>query len=384
MNDITKREDRIGMYLVHKLKPYVFAEFSEEYIKKIKAPDSIKGVPIPLRKEDLQKFAGGAGVSGNIIAENMAFVMGCDPKFKYTTQYREFLLKVFNYKIYEGMLKKGRDAAENEDFIYACIQFRATLVMKPDYLHGMYSYARVCREMYMGSDDPEYVGRFKAESLEFFELITEIHPRFAQSYYYLGYAYLNMGLYGKANAAWRMFLKKSRNSKDVKEIKERLNQIKEPMEIEEGCNLVLRGSYSQGKEVLEKYLDSQFKTWWPLHYYLGVIYSQEGKEKEAITSFETVLSKNPAHLETMEELVAIYSTLENKEKAEKYKKKIEIVKRDLVSIEESRETSLEKKRGKSLDTNKIVEEKAESKITAAEKNKENKKESKEKRFKKLN
>ncbi len=383
MNDITKREDRIGMYLIDKLKPYVFAEFSEEYIKKIKAPESIKGVPIPLRKEDLQTFAGGSGVSGNIIAENMAFVMGCDPKFKYATEYREFLLKIFNYKIYEGMLKKGRDAAEKEDYIYACIQFRASLVMKPDYLHGMYSYARVCRAMYMENSDPEYVGRFKAESLDFFEIITEVHPRFAQSYYYLGYAYLNMGLYGKADATWKLFLKKSRNSKDVKEIKERIKQIKDPIAIEEGCNLVLRGSYSQGKEILEKYLDSQFKTWWPLHYYLGVIYCHEGREKDAIIAFETVLTKNPAHIETMEELEEIYNSLGNREKAEKYRKKIEIVKKDLLTREESGNIVREKKKEKLLVSSKKIEEK--TKVDEFKKNDcESKEKRKEKRFNKLN
>ena len=42
--------------------------------------------------------------------------------------------------------------------------------MKPDYLHAMYSYARACRAMYLDSGNEEYVGRFKAEALDYFEL----------------------------------------------------------------------------------------------------------------------------------------------------------------------------------------------------------------------
>ncbi len=45
--------------------------------------------------------------------------------------------------------------------------------------------------MYLASQNEEYVGRFKAEALEWFEILTEVHPKFAQGYYYLGYAYLN-------------------------------------------------------------------------------------------------------------------------------------------------------------------------------------------------
>ncbi len=375
--NITEREDRIGRYLKDQLKPFVFAEFSQEYMKKAKIENIVEGVPIPLRKEDLQIFAGGSGVSGKVIAENMAYVMGCDPHFKYNNQYREFLLKVFNHKIYEGMLKKGRDAAEKEEYIYACIQFRATLVMKPDYLHGMYSYARVCRSLYLEGDDPEFIGRFKAEALDYFEMLTEVHPRFGMAYYYLGYAYLNMGLYAKTEATWKIFLKKSRNGKDSKEIKERLEQIKEPIKIEEGCNLVLRGSFKQGREVLEGFLNTRFDDWWPLHYYLGVCYEEDGETDKAIKAFEFVLKKNPAHMETIAEMTRVYQALGDKEMYEKYSKKLEIVKKNL-------EEEVADNRVNKADQEEKLEQKSkartEKKVNEAKKNSE---EEKQPRFKKI-
>ena len=327
--DVKIREDRIGKYFKKYTKQFVFDEFSKSYLAKVGKglPELMKGVPIPLRKEDIKEFAGGEGIHALHLAENMTWIMGIDPHFEYTEKYVAFLNALYNRKIAEGILKKGRNAAEQEDYDKACIYFRATLCMDPTYLHGMYSYARVCRAMYLASDNEEYIGRFKAEALEYFELLTEIHPRFAQAYYYLGYAYLNMGLYVKAQITWENFLKASYNSKDRKEIKERLTQIADPVEIEQGTNLVLAGSFRQGLAVLEPFMATQFKTWWPLSYYLGVCYSRLGEQEKALDSFLNVLKMNASHFETMEELADLYAAIGDTEKEEKYRKKIELVRK---------------------------------------------------------
>ncbi|MBN7774229.1 tetratricopeptide repeat protein [Clostridium aminobutyricum] len=329
--DIRKRPDRVGLYLKKYGSNFVFDEFSDAFLEKTGTKDLMKGVPIPLRQEDLEAFQGGEGLSTLHIAENMAWIMGIDPKFKYTEHYIAFLLKLYNYKIYEGILKEGRDAAEKEDFDSACIHFRATLCMKPDYLHGMYSYARVCREMYLKSTDEEYIGRFKAESIDYFELITEEHPNFAQAYYYLGYAYINMGLYTKAELAWKNFIDKSHNSQDRKEIKERMKQIADPIMIEKGCNDVMAGRYEYGLAILEPFLKTQFKTWWPLSYYLGVAHLALGDKKEAVTSFKRVLTINGSHLESMQALADIYASDGDRDNEVKYRKKIELVQENLKS-----------------------------------------------------
>lgn len=329
--DIRKRPDRVGQYLKKYLSGFVFDEFSDSFLEKTGTKELMKGIPIPLRQEDMEAFQGGEGLKTLHIAENIAWVMGIDPKFKYTEHYIAFLLKLYNYKIYEGMLKEGRDAAEKEDFDNACIHFRATLCMKPDYLHGMYSYARVCREMYLKGSNEEYIGRFKAESIDYFELITEEHPTFAQAYYYLGYAYVNMGLYTKADIAWNNFMQKSHNSQDRKEIKDRLKQIADPIAIETGCNDVTAGRYEFGIRTLEPYLQTQFKTWWPLSYYLGVAHLALGDKKEAVTSFKRVLTINGSHLESMQELADIYASDGDRENELKYKNKIKIVQENLKS-----------------------------------------------------
>ena len=233
-SDIQLREDRIGRYFRKYLNKFVFVEFSEEFIAQSKAGDLLKGVPVPLRKKEVKDFAGGKGINFLVLAENMAWVMGCDPHFKHTKDYCAILHKLYNKKLTEGMLKEGRDAAEQGEMDNACIHFRAALCMQFDYMHAMYSYARACRVMYENSRNEEYVGRFKAESLEWFELLTETHPRFAMGYYYLGYSYLNMGLYGKAQLAWKSFLRFTKNNKDRREINKRLQQIADPGGVPDG------------------------------------------------------------------------------------------------------------------------------------------------------
>jgi tetratricopeptide (TPR) repeat protein len=324
--DIQIREDRIGRYFKKHLSRFIFAEFSKEYMAKGGMEELMTGVPIPLRKADLEVFAGGAGIKPNHLAANMAWIMGIDPHFQYTPQYVKFLNKVFNYKIMEGMLKTGRDAAEEGNYEEACIHFRATLCMNPEYLHGMYSYARCCREMYSASNNEEYIGRFKAESLDFFELTTEAHPRHAQSFYYLGYAYLNIGLYTKAQLAWNRFLGFTKSAKDRKEINNRLKQIKEPVIIEQAINEISAGRFAQGVDVLEHYLKSEFDNWWPLHYYLGLGYLNMGQRKDAVNAFKRALEKNGSHIDSMESLADIFKESGDKEEEQKYRKKIAIVK----------------------------------------------------------
>ncbi|MDO4394192.1 MAG: hypothetical protein Q4C80_07245 [Bacillota bacterium] len=324
-SDIQLREDRVGKYFRKYINKFVFVEFSDEFLKKSKSGNIMKGVPVPLRKKEVKAFAGGEGVEMLVLAENMAWVMGCDPHFKYTQQYCEFLTKGYGKKMVEGILKKGRDAAEQGEMDQACIMFRACLCMQYDYLHAMYSYARALRVMYMSSRNEEYVGRFKAEALDWLELLTETHPRFAMGFYYLGYAYLNMGLYAKTVATWNSFLKFTKNNKDRKEIKSRIQQISDPVKIEEGCNDIMAGRYVDGINTLELYTKTQYNDWWPLHYYLGVGYQMVGDVKAAVTEFKKVLSMNGSHIETMKELLSIYEAQGDKDNVNKFAKKIELI-----------------------------------------------------------
>jgi len=210
---------------------------------------------------------------------------------------------------------------------------RAALCISPENLLAMYGYAMACRGLYLAeqeknADDAlsaEYIGRFKAESLELFERITVIHPKHSRAHYYLGYGYLNMGLYLKAKLAFEEFVRLTAHPGAREEVRSRILQIMEPVRIEEGCNAVLSGRYELGIEILEPYLKTQYKDWWPLSYYLGLSREKTGEPEKAEACYKRVLQLYPSHVETMQALENLYAEAGEPEKAEKYRKKAELV-----------------------------------------------------------
>jgi tetratricopeptide (TPR) repeat protein len=320
------RPDRVKKYLTKHLDNFIFDEFSDTYLKNAKLTDFMKGVPVPLRKEDLEAFVSEKGLDVKIIGENMARVIGVDPVFKHAKAYIKFLERIMGKRACELLAKEGRREAMDEKYDPSLIHFRAGLVMDPTDMACMYGYARTCRALYERSDDEDYIGDFKAEAFEYFEMLTEIHPRYAYGWYYLGYMYLNMGLYQKAHLAWDSFLPLPRNSsKDRREIRNRMKQIQLPMQIEKGYNAVLAGRWTEGVNILEPFTESAYKEWWPLWYYLGEGYLNTGRREQAKEAFTEALRFNASHIDSMRELVGIYETEDNAAMVKKYSDKIDLV-----------------------------------------------------------
>lgn len=385
-----RKEDRIGCYLLPHVEEFVFDELSDSYLDRAGIADILMGVPIPIRKTAM------TGLTTLDIARNMAFVIGCDPNFDYTENYIAYILRVFGKKFAEGLVGDGVDAAQKNDYDYACIQFRAAMQIDPENVDALYCYGRACKDSYELGEDEEFVGRYKAEALEAFEQVTIRRPDFAEGFYFLGYGYVNLGLYMKAKLTWEEYMrltepdvnaagsdeasaapdeapadsdeasaapdeasaaaKREQTRKLREEIRMRLDSLKEPVEIEKGYNMVLSGRYAEGIEKLSEYKEGKFADWWPLWYYLGVAYNQlseiearsrigsDGSEtgeacegdgnivngrdfaQKAAEHFLHVLKLSPSNIETMEELVGLYRRLGDTEKADKYERKIRVVK----------------------------------------------------------
>ncbi len=353
-SNIRFRPDRIGKYFRKHLGDFVFSELSEEYTFRAGVSSAMRGVPVPMRKEDIKTFSENRGISPARLGENMAWVIGCDPHFKHAQSYVTFLRTVFDDRFREGITMRAETLASGGDLEGACVYYRAALCISPRDADAMYGYARVCRDMYLDdpeSKDEEYVGLFKAESLDWFELLTVIHPDFPQPYYYLGFAYLNLGLYTKASLAWEAYLEKSEaeeagetdaegngiqaeamseerreaREKDRAEIRSRLEELREPTEIEIGCNFVASGRFEQGLRILLPYADSKYKEWWPMSYYIGVAYARTGEPERAAEMFKRVLAADPSNVYSMLELAELYGQLGNSEQSEKYRRKAEVV-----------------------------------------------------------
>ncbi len=310
---------RLDGYFKGRLKDTAFVELSLGALGGL-----LDGVPVPLSAKDVRDSAG-KGIDAGRLAKNMIYVIGCDPAFPYVNSYIGFIKRAFNDKLIRMICSDGLGSLVDGKAKEACIFFRAALQLDPDDADAMYGYARACRDVYAESEDDTEIGNFKAESIDYFEKLTLEHPEVAEGHYYLGYGYMNMGLYVKAEIAFRTYLKLMPEGEEADEVRERLAQLRDPVEIEKGCNEVIAGRYENGIEALEKYLDTGAKTWWPLHYYLGVAYRMTGDDEQAAERFRNVLRLNASNVETMDELADIYAKSGDKELEEKYRKKAALV-----------------------------------------------------------
>lgn len=362
-----EEKDRIGRYLVPHLDEIVFDELSDAYLAKAGIADILTDVPVPLRKSEL------GGISTLTIAKCMAFVIGCDPEFKYKENYVSYIVRTFGEKFADALIAEGVEAADaKNDYDYACIMFRAAMQINPENAGAYYCYGRACKDAYetaaadlgVTEDAEEFVGRFKAEALEAFEVATLKDSTLAEAYYFLGYAYVNMGLYVKSKLTWEEYMKLTEEAASIdetdekmqeesfaerikelrqirKEIAARLESLEKPVEIEKGYNLVISGRYEEGIAALSEYKESEFASWWPLWFYLGTAYAELGENEEAVSCFTEVLKYSPSHIETMEELVKLYEKLGDEEKAKKYADKAEIVRDNMEKDRQLAEENLQ-------------------------------------------
>jgi tetratricopeptide (TPR) repeat protein len=343
---------------------FLFDELTEAYISRQSLDIGfMRGVPVPFRKAGAAPEAaeGGAtgegaapgglpqGVAASEMAMNVAEALGIAPGFPYAAAYAEFLKRLLGDGAVAYLTGIAGAEAEAGELERACAHFRAALCLAPDDLAAMYGYARACRDMYLRGGNADYVGSFKAESNEFFELLALRHEEFPEAHYYLGYAYLNLGLYQKAHLSWKRFLKLSggegrvgpegtaaeaseggepaarRLAKEREEVTERLRQLTVPIEIERGCNAVLSGRLEEGAAALEPHLAGKYEDWWPLRYYLGMAYKGLGRDEDAVGMFKGVLRRKPSHVGAMEELAALYDGLGDAAMSGKYRQKAALV-----------------------------------------------------------
>ena len=350
-----EQKDRIGQYLIPQLDEIIFDELSDAYLERAGLADILTGIPVPLRKNELGK------ITTLTIAKAMAYVIGCDPQFKHKDSYIAYINRMFEDRFTDALIAEGVEvSADKQAYTYACILFRAAMILEPDNASAYYCYGRACKDIYESAGEKlensaeaeEFIGRFKAEALEAFEVATLKDPELADAFYFLGYAYVNMGLYVKAQLTWKEYMrlteaeanidqtdekladpKYEEHIKELKEIRKeiagRLETLEEPVKIEEGYNLVISGKYEEGIAALEPYKNSQYASWWPLWFYLGTAHAELENDTEAIDCYKNVLKYSPSNTDAMEELVKLYERAGDTQNIEKYQRKIEIIKENI-------------------------------------------------------
>lgn len=323
------REDKLCKYLESNSKDFLFDEFSEDYLEE-KGLDFLKGIAVPFRASDMVDL-NSKGIDPSSIVDNMAMVIGSNTKFPYANQYMKFMAVFFNEHLIDVYCSNGANELVSQNFRIACAYYRMALILDEKNLMAMFGYACTCREWYLsleGEDDvAELITILKAEATEYYEWLIIEHPEFAPAYYYLGFAYLNAALYSKAQFIWNRFIELSEDETkpEVQEIKTRVDELTDPAKIEEGVNKLTTGDIEGGLKILEPYVDSQYGTWWPLHFYLAAAYRELGHIEEAIEGFKKVLSLDASNYDACQALSELFEELNDEQNHTKYAKKCEII-----------------------------------------------------------
>ena len=349
MYDLMK--SRITPYLTERYKEtFLFDTLAAGYWEKEPRLAFMKGVPVPFKADDFKAFREG-GLSIAKMGENMLFVTGMDPAFPYARSYADYIRVCFAVKVREAFLHDAADATAKGDLLRACVLFRGVLALASDDSDGengaylcdaMFGLAGACSEMSRKLEEPAHMdetdeesrareekcGQFKAEAMELYETMTFRFPEFAPAWYRLGYCYLNMGLYAKTDLCFKKFLALAdpeRQAEEIKEINERRDQLADPITIEQGCNAIIAGRAAEGIALLEPYRESQFRNWWPMHFYLAQAYVDMDRPDDAVASYREVLRISPSNLEALMGLSDLYEALGNAELADKYRRKYRLL-----------------------------------------------------------
>lgn len=322
------KTDLFKEYLEGEIKDFLFSELDPSFLA---ANDLafLENIPVPIKKDDLKDFTEN-GLSTTKLADNMAFVIGADNSFKYCSYYIRFFKKLFNDNIVNVFISKAEALLSSSEYRKAMCYLRAAKLLDPTGLNAMFCYANGCRIWYQsmeGEDFTELISTLKSEANLYFAQTTNMYPEFAPAWYFLAYAYLNSGSYTKAELAFNHYLKQSEGQpeEDIKEVNERLADLKDPVIIEHGRDLLMAGNAQEAIEILSVYTEGKYSRWWPLYFYLGAGYEQLGNDLAAIENYRNVLKYNPSNYDAMISLSELYQKTGQEELAGKYSEKAKII-----------------------------------------------------------
>ncbi len=316
---------QVKKYFVKLLEDFRFQELDEKFYPNQHTFNLMKGIPVPI-DVGIIKNAEKSKIEIADIVRNMVLVVGADSDFKYAEHYKLFMFGLYKEHLIQNILADGQTFFDKEEYMKAAANFKALLSMQQENGSFYYYYGMATRGIYLNGGDEELVGTFKAEALKSFEKATLLSPELPQPYYFLGYSYLNMGMYMKAEITWKTFIQLVEDGEQKEEIRLRIQELKEPVEIEKGCNLVISGRFQEGFHKLHQYSQKEaYKDWWPLYFYSGIAAFELKDYENAITFLKKVLAIDTFNVDTMKLLVQLYEIIGDKENQEKYLKKIDLI-----------------------------------------------------------
>lgn len=237
------------------------------------------------------------------IIDGIIYLIGVDPEFKYNHEYKEMLYK-YNKDIEEIIYLKGMKSIQDSNIDDGLIYFRSLINLNKNSCKALYGYGVSLEEksiIYFNNKDIKKGEKFFIKSTNTFEEILDIDEEYSLAYYKLGYHYLNMKQFKKAQIMWEKFIEIDEDEDRLEEINQKIIEIQDDVDYEEGCNEIFIGNPQRGIDKLlplkEKYTD-----WWNLLFMIGFAYRQLGMYDKSKELYEQVLALNPNQLDTLNEL----------------------------------------------------------------------------------
>ncbi len=322
-------------YLKQKTENISFVELKEDIFLNNKGLKLKSNIPLPLVIDDLVSGIKQGTVQEEIkisaIVRGIIYLLGIDPEFKYSQEYKQILFK-YNEKIQDYIFLKGLEYAKNNNFEDSLVYMSASVNINNKDVRAVYGYGvgleEIAKRFYKNSKSKE-ASIFINKAAECFEDVIDLDSEYSMAYYKLGFYYLNNKQYKKAQITWEKYIELETNNEDgIEEIKLNLIKIKDDVTYEEGYNEILAGKASSGLEKLLP-LKEKYSDWWNLIFMIGLGYRQLGKYIEAKTQFENVLAIKPTQADAINELGLCLACLGKYQKAiEKFTEAIKIRPRD--------------------------------------------------------
>ena len=238
-----------------------------------------------------------------LFVDGIIYLLGVSPNFKHAKEYKEIIYK-YNSDIENYILYKTQKLIENKEIDDGLVYSKALTELNDKNIKGLFNYAYALElraNKYFNLEQNDVATKFLKVSTELFENIIDMDSNNSLAYYKLGFHYVTMKKFLKAQIIWKKSLELDDDADRIEEIRQNLLKIQDDVTYEEGYYEILRNNSEKGLEKLLE-LKKRYEGWWNLLFMIGLGYKQLGKFETAKKEFEGVLEIEEEQVDTLNEL----------------------------------------------------------------------------------
>lgn len=309
------KKSRIEKYLLELANKLVFVTIDGALLKKIDEIDVSKNIEIPVFSSVLIDMANKKkdGISTIDILSAMFFILGMDPYFKYSKEYKMIIGKLSSNPLALAGSLAG-DFYEKGNLIESLICARGYIFMFEPDMSLYFNYALLCKEISEKSLENDKKIDFLLESENCFNSLVTLYPEFSKPYYYLAY----LSLQNEDISASKEYFQKAINlgleESLENDAKNNLVKINTDEKIALSRELIEDENYDEAKDILEEIIKRDSSSY-ESYFYLGYINRLSGNYEKAIDYFEFAYKIDAYQPQLINEMALCFAFLGDFEQA---------------------------------------------------------------------